>query len=515
MESLQTSLDRWLARAAETARGRDVLPTIEEVGRVIQAGDGVARVTGLPSVRRDELLELQGGARALAVVLERDQIGCVLVEGSAELAAGTVARRTGRLVDVPAGEAMLGRVVDPLGRALDGGPAPATTARVPVERPAPGIIERDLVSEPLDTGITVIDSMFPIGRGQRELVIGDRSTGKTALVTDAIINQKRSDVLCIYVAIGQKTSDVRGVIDAVRAHGAPDRCLFVVAEAEASPGARWLAPYAGMAMAEHFADAGRHVLLALDDLTKHAAVHREIALLLGETPGREAYPADVFYAHARLLERAARLSQARGGGSITALPIAETQAGNLSAYIPTNLISITDGQIVLDAKLFRAGQKPAVDVGLSVSRVGGKAQGRAMRELAHGLRLDYAQFLELEIFTRFGGLADERTRRVVEHGRRIRAALIQERHDPLAIEAEIALLVAVTEGALAGLPEGAVSEFRRRLPDFVERESPPGLAGVAAGGHLDEDARKALVTILNRLAASVAPAPAASPPGGD
>jgi F-type H+-transporting ATPase subunit alpha len=451
MESLQASLDRWLGRATARAQRRALEPAIEEIGRVLEVGDGVARVAGLSSARRDELLELDGdGTRALAVVLERDRIGCVIVEGGERLGAGATARRTGRLVDVPVGPALLGRVVDPLGRALDGGPPLAPAARAPVERPAPGIVDRELVSEPLQTGITVVDAMFPIGRGQRELVIGDRSTGKTALVTDAIINQRRSDVLCVYVSVGQRTSDVRGVIDAVRAHGAPERCLFVVAGAEASPGARWLAPYAGMAMAEHLADAGRHVLVAIDDLTKHAAVHREIALLLGETPGREAYPADVFYAHARLLERAARLSKARGGGSITVLPVAETQAGNLSAYIPTNLISITDGQIVLDARLFRAGQKPAVDVGLSVSRVGGKAQDPALRALAHGLRLDYAQFLELEIFTRFGGLADERTRRIVAHGRRIRAALVQQRHQPLALEAELALLGALTHDGGGG-----------------------------------------------------------------
>ena len=371
----------------------------------------------------------------------------MLLSSVAAVTAGMKAVDTREVVRVPVGEGLLGRVVDPLGRPLDGG-EPVKAARFdPVEQPAPAIIERDFVSEPLATGLTVIDAMIPLGRGQRQLVIGDRKTGKTAIGVDAILNQRDSDVISIYAAIGQKDSTVARVIETVRRLGAPERCIFVVGEADAPPGVQWLAPYAACAMAEYFRDRGQHALLVIDDLTKHAAVYRELSLLLRRPPGREAYPGDVFYIHSRLLERAAKLSPEKGGGSLTALPIAETQAGNLSAYIPTNLISITDGQIYLEPKLFYEGQKPAVNVGLSVSRVGAKAQPPVLKDLARNLRLAYAQFLELEVFMRFGAIVDERTRQTIEHGRRIRAVLSQPENAPLSLAEQASLLLAVEENS--------------------------------------------------------------------
>jgi F-type H+-transporting ATPase subunit alpha len=341
--------------------------------------------------------------------------------------------------------------------------------------------------------------MFPLGRGQRELIIGDRATGRSAIALDAIINQHRSDVIGIYVAVGQKASAVRQAIEAVRSRGAIDRTLFVIATADAPPGLQWLATFAGFTMAEHFRDTGRHALIVVDDLTKHAAVHRQIALLLRQPPGREAYPGDVFYLHSRLLERAAKLAPERGGGSLTALPIAETQAGNLSAYIPTNLISITDGQIYLDAKLFYEGQKPAVDVGRSVSRVGGATQAPALRKLSESLRLDYAQFLELEMFTRFGGMADERTRPTVEHGRRIRAVLSQPQFAPLALAEEAALLLAVTEGLLDPLPLERITRLKAELGPALEQRARAAVARIHGSGGLDDDSRSALLTVIRDL----------------
>ncbi len=363
----------------------------------------------------------------------RQAIGCVLLGDTAGIAAGSIVHGTGEVARVPVGDALLGRVVDALGPPLDGGAPVAAETLAPVEQPAPAIVDRALVTRPLATGLLVVDAMIPLGRGQRELIIGDRGTGKTAIAVDAIINQRSSDVICVYAAIGQKASSVAQVIEAVRRYGAPERCIFVIGEADAAPGLQWLTPYSACTMAEHFMARGRDVLLVIDDLTKHAAAYRQISLLLRRPPGREAYPGDIFYIHSRLLERAAKLAPERGGGSLTALPIAETQAGNISAYIPTNLISITDGQIYLDPRLFYEDQKPAVDVGKSVSRVGGKTQAPVLQALSESLRLEYAQFLELEVFTRFGTMVDERTRKVIEHGRRIRAVLRQPQFAPLDI----------------------------------------------------------------------------------
>jgi F-type H+-transporting ATPase subunit alpha len=477
-----------------------VEPETAEIGRVASVGDGVAVVGGLPDARLDELLRFEGGGFGYVQSLEPDRIGCVLLDAH-EIEAGHVVHPTGDVVRVPVGEGLLGRTVDPLGRPLDGGEPVEAADHLPVERPAPRIVDRDLVTRPMQTGLLVVDTLFPLGRGQRELIIGDRSTGKSTVAVDTVLNQRDTDVVCVYVAIGQKTSSVRRVVDAVRNRGDPSRCIFVVAAAASAPGLRWIAPFAGMSMAEYFRDRGQDVLIVLDDLTKHAASHREIALLMRRPPGREAYPGDVFYLHARLLERAARLSEERGGGSLTALPIAVTEAGNLTAYIPTNLISITDGQIVLDAHLFHLGQKPAVDVGTSVSRVGGKTQAPALREAAESLRLDYAQFLELETFTRFGGLPDERIRRQLVRGARIRSVITQPPHSPLRLEEEVALVLALRAGLLDPLSDLGVERFRAGLPEVLDREGADLVEEVRSKGTLSGDSRDRLRTLLGELAA--------------
>ena len=510
MIPLAEDFQRWMARSREQVAQAPLQPRLERLGRVVQAGDGVAIVAGLPETRLDERLEIEGGVAAQAVDLGEATLGCVLLGEAAAVAAGALVRGTGDVIRVPVGEALRGRVLDPLGRPLDGGETVAARVTVPVERPAPAIVDRALVDRPLATGVLVVDAAVPLGRGQRELIIGDRGTGKTAIAVDAIINQRASDVICVYAAIGQKASSVAQVIDAVRRYGAPERCIFVVAEADSAPGLQWLAPYAACSMAEHFMEAGRDVLLVLDDLTKHAAVHRELSLLLRRPPGREAYPGDIFYIHSRLLERAARLAPERGGGSLTALPIAETQAGNLSAYIPTNLISITDGQIYLDPALFYESQKPAIDVGKSVSRVGGKAQAAVVRALAESLRLEYSQFLELEVFTRFGTLVDERTRRVIEHGRRIRAVFTQPQYQPLPVGVQTALLLALSERILDGLPLQRVSTFRERLAEWLQAKHPQALHLDERSPPLADEARASLRATLVALAESLAEPPPAT-----
>jgi F-type H+-transporting ATPase subunit alpha len=504
VRDLAASLEAWAPGAARRVGRFAVTPAIERLGRITHIGDGVARVSGLPDAALDELLQLGDGTMAQAVQLGREEIGCVLLDNTVGVSAGDIVRGTGRVVEVPVGDALLGRIVDPLGRPLDdGGPVHAVRFEA-ADRPAPAIIDRAPVTVALETGTAVVDAMFAIGRGQRELIIGDRSTGKTTLAVDAIINQRRTDVICVYVAVGQRASAIKRVIEQVQQYGDGTRCLFVVADAEhAAPGLQWLAPYAGFTMAEHFARQGRDALVVVDDLTKHADVHRQLALLLQQPPGREAFPGDIFYVHARLLERAAKLHPRCGGGSVTALPIAETQEGNLSAYIPTNLISITDGQIVLDAKLFHAGQKPAVDVGLSVSRVGGKTQVPAMRALAEPLRLAYAQFLELEVFTHFGGISDERTRKVVEHGRRIRAVLAQPQLGPQPFELQVAVLLALSDGALDRMSAGEVGRFRAVLGDALVAESEVGNR-LRASGQLDDLTRAQLRRLIDAAAVGLA-----------
>ena len=398
----------WLQRSRAKLQKIPLAAEAESIGRVEQIADGIARVSGLPDVKLNELLHFEGGYTGFALTLDADSIGAVLLDEDPAIEAGSKVAGTGEVVRTPVGPDLLGRVIDPLGRPLDRDEPIGAEDHHPVERRAPEIIERDLVSEPMESGILIIDALFTLGRGQRELIIGDRATGKTSIAVDTIINQKHSDVICIYVAVGQRATAVERVVEAVREHGAPERCIFMVASSSASPGLQWIAPFAGFTIAEYFRDRGQDALIVIDDLTKHAATHRELSLLIREPPGREAYPGDIFYLHARMLERSAKLSKELGGGSLTALPIAETDAGNLSAYIPTNLISITDGQIVLDTRLFAANQRPAVDAGLSVSRVGGKAQKPALRDVSGRIRLDYSQFLELEMFTRFGGISDTR-----------------------------------------------------------------------------------------------------------
>lgn len=464
-------------------------PQVQELGTVVAIADGLAAIAGLPGAELNEIVTFAGGARGFVLTLEEDLLHVAFLDPMSGVAAGDGVTRTGRLASVPAGEALLGRVLDPLGRPLDGEAAPRCEDRLPAERPAPTIIERDFVSEPVETGLLVVDALFAIGRGQRELIIGERQTGKTAIAVDAIINQADSDMICIYVAIGQRMSAVRRVIDAVGKRGAPARTIFVVAEATAPAGLQWLAPFSATSMAEWFRDRGKHVLIVYDDLTKHAATHRELALLSRQPPGREAYPGDIFYLHARLLERSAKMARDKGGGSLTALPIAEIEAGNLSAYIPTNLISISDGQIVTAQTLFAANQRPAVDVGLSVSRVGGKAQWGAMKAVAGRLRLDYAQFLEMKMFSRFGGFGDAAMAARMAHGERIAALLSQPRFSPLALTTQIALLSALNEGMLDKVEPAQIAALKLSLP--AQLQAQPRLAELRAHPDKLEDATKA------------------------
>ncbi len=512
MTAAFVDLDAWLSDARARVKATPLAPTAEQVGRVERVADGIAVISGLPSVRLDELVRFERGQAGFATTLDRDFLGCVLLDDPEGIEAGDLVRGTGEVVRVPVGRSLLGRTVDPLGRPLDGGDAISAESYQPAERPAPAIIDRDFVSEPVQTGLLVLDSMFALGRGQRELIIGDRAIGKTAIAVDCIISQRSSDIICVYVAIGQKSSSVRRVINAIQTHGAPERCIFVIAGASAAPGLQWIAPFAGFTMAEYFRDRGQHALVVIDDMTKHAATHREIALLTRQPPGREAYPGDVFYVHARLLERAAKLSRAAGSGSLTALPIAELDAGNLSAYIPTNLISITDGQIVLDARLFYEGHKPPVDVGTSVSRVGGKTQAPALRQAAETLRLDYAQFLELELFTRFGGVTDAQVKDKIARGRRIRAVLTQQQYAPLRLVDEVALVLALQQGLLDRLPLELIGRFRAELPDWLDTAASTIVNEMMRTGGFDEANGAALTAALSALAAQLMPEPAGPAP---
>ncbi len=470
-----------------------------EVGRVVSVGHGIARVDGLPGARAEELVRFEGDRLGMAFDLAADAVGVILLSDPRGLSAGDEARRTGRVLDVPVGEGLLGRVVDPLGRPLDGrGPVPVA-GRWPVERPAPAIIDRAPVSVPLATGVKVVDATVPIGRGQRELIVGDRQTGKTALALDAILNQKESGVLAVYCAIGQRSTGVARVIAELKARDMLRSCIVVVAAGEDPPGLQYVAPYAATTMAEHLMSAlGRDVLVVYDDLTRHAQAYRELSLLMRRPPGREAFPGDIFYLHSRLLERATRLSAARGGGSLTALPIVETEAQNMSAYVPTNIISITDGQIYVSPDLFQKGILPAVDVGRSVSRVGGKAQLPAFRAVAGDLRLAYAQFEELEVFARFGTRLDDETRRTLERGRRVREVLKQAEHEPLGPAEQICALVAVTAGLFDELPVERVAAAERAVREAVARELPQVCERIAGGEKLVDVDREAIVAAARR-----------------
>ncbi|MDD3797627.1 MAG: F0F1 ATP synthase subunit alpha [Novosphingobium sp.] len=491
----------WIEHSRRKLAQLALAPTAETTGRVIHMADGIAMVSGLPDTRLGELLRFETGQTGLAMTLDADAIGTVLLDSAEGVEAGTRVSGTGEVLRVPVGPGLLGRVVDPLGRPLDGGEPIAAERFDPTERDAPSIIDRDLVRDPVETGLLVVDALFALGRGQRELIIGDRATGKTALAVEAMIAQKHSDVICVYIAVGQRVAAIERVVEAVRRHGAPERTIFVVASAATPPGLQWIAPAAGITMAEYFRDRGGHALVVIDDLSKHAATHRELSLLTRSPPGREAYPGDIFYQHAHLLERAAHLSPELGGGSLSALPIVETDAGNLSAYIPTNLISITDGQIVLDSRLFAANQRPPVDVGLSVSRVGGKTQKTALRDVSGKIRLEYAQFLELEIFTRFGGISDKRVAGQIRRGERIRALLRQPRFEGLRMIDQVALLAALEAGVFDEYPAETVGKIRTRIAHWLDSSVPDLVSTVTASGKADETSRARLVETVRALAA--------------
>lgn len=471
-----------LMRQIENYTVRD---RVDDVGCVLQTGDGIARIYGLESCMYGELLEFENKTYGMALNLEEDNIGCVLLSGAGDIKEGTKVKRTGRTVEVPVGRALIGRVVDPLGKPLDGkGPISASGYRT-IERTAPGVTDRMPVNRPLQTGILAIDAMIPIGRGQRELIIGDRQTGKTAIGIDTIINQKGRDVICIYVAIGQKASTVVGLISTLEQFGAMDYTIIVSSTASDPATLQYIAPYSGCAMAEEFMySEHRDVLVIYDDLSKHAVAYRAMSLLLRRPPGREAYPGDVFYLHSRLLERAARLSDEMGGGSITALPIIETLAGDLSAYIPTNVISITDGQIFLESELFFAGQRPAVNVGLSVSRVGGAAQIKAMKRVAAPLRVNLAQYRELAVFAQFGSELDKITRDKLTQGERIVEALKQPQYEPMPVEEQIVVLYAATNKYLMDIPLKEVRSFNSDLLKYIKSDYPRILKDVADTGEL-------------------------------
>jgi F-type H+/Na+-transporting ATPase subunit alpha len=448
--------------------------TVMEVGTVIKVGDGIAEIHGLEKVMAGELLEFPHDVRGLALNLEEDKVGAVLFGDFQKIKEGDLVKRTGRIMQVPVGDALVGRVVDALGNAIDDRGPIVTENFNPVERIAPGVIDRQPVKDPLQTGIKAIDSMVPIGRGQRELIIGDRQTGKTAVAVDTIINQKGKDVICIYVAIGQKASTVAQVVKTLSDYGAMDYTIVVKATASDPAAMQFLAPYSGAAMGEYFRDNGKHALTIYDDLSKQAAAYREISLLLRRPPGREAYPGDVFYLHSRLLERAAKLSDVKGGGSLTSLPIIETQAGDISAYIPTNVISITDGQIFLEADLFNSGIRPGINVGNSVSRVGGSAQIKAMKQVAGSLRLDLAQFRELQAFAQFGSDLDKATQAQLARGERLTEILKQPQYQPMAVEKQVLVIWAATNGYVDDVPIEQVRRFEAELLQFVEN-SQPGL----------------------------------------
>jgi F-type H+-transporting ATPase subunit alpha len=472
---------------------------IAEVGYVISVGDGIARIHGLDLVMAGELIEFPHGVSGIALNLEEDQVGAVLLGEYQEIKEGDEVRRTGRIMSVPVGEALIGRVVNALGQPIDGREPISTAHFNPLERLAPGVVDRQPVKEPLQTGFKAIDAMIPIGRGQRELIIGDRQTGKTALILDTILNQKGGDMVCIYVAIGQKRSTVAQVVKTLQDYGAMDYTIVVAATASDPAPMQYIAPYAGCAMGEYFRDSGRHAVCFYDDLSKHAAAYREISLLLRRPPGREAYPGDVFYLHSRLLERAAKLSDELGGGSLTAIPVIETQAGDVSAYIPTNVISITDGQIYLEADLFNANIRPAINVGLSVSRVGGNAQIRAMRQVAGTLRLELAQYRELAAFAQFGSDLDKASQAQLNRGRRLTEILKQGQFQPLPVEKQVLVIFAGTNAYLDDLPVELCRTFEEELYRFADNAHPGVLREIREKKALDDNLRTRMHALLKEF----------------
>ena len=504
-DALQTAFD---CAFAGLRQGREAFTpqlTPREVGTITSVSTGIAKVSGLPGVGSDELVKFPGDVFGIAFNVDEDEIGVVLLGEYWHLHAGDEVERTGRVMDVAVGERLLGRVIDPLGRPLDGFGPIAASRRLPIECPAAPIMDRAPVTVPLQTGLKVIDALIPIGRGQRELILGDRQTGKTAIAIDTILNQRDKDVLCVYCAIGQRASAVAKAVAILREKGAMEYSVVVVTEGNDPPGLAYIAPYAATSIAEHFMEAGRDMLIVYDDLTHHARAYRELSLLLRRPPGREAFPGDIFYIHSRLLERATHLREEHGGGSLTALPIIETEAQDISAYIPTNLISITDGQIYLSPTLFELGVLPAVDVGKSVSRVGGKAQRAAYRAVAGDLKLAYAQFEELETFARFGARLDEDTRKIIEHGRRIRACLKQPEFAPVGVPAQIAILLALSTGLFDAIPldrmtnaEQAVRKAAAEIPAKVNER-------MDSADTLSDEDRETIIDIARQALARFQP----------
>ncbi len=484
-------------------KGYDTKVETSEVGTVISIGDGIARAYGLDQAMSGELVEFQSGIMGLVLNLEEDNVGIALFGEDTQVQEGDIVKRTGRIAEVPVGEDMKGRVVNALGQPIDGKGEIKSTETRQIEVKAPGVVYRQSVSEPLQTGIKSIDAMIPIGRGQRELILGDRQIGKTAIAIDTIINQKNEDVYCIYVAIGQKQSTVAQVMDKLKEHGAMEYTTIVAATASNPAPFQFIAPYAGCALGEYFRDTGRHALVIYDDLTKHAWAYRQLSLLLRRPPGREAYPGDVFYLHSRLLERAAKMRDEDGGGSLTALPIIETQAGDVSAYIPTNVISITDGQIYLESDLFYSGVRPAINVGLSVSRVGGSAQIKAMKNVAGTLRLELAQYREVEAFSQFASDLDKATQAQLARGSRLVEALKQGQYEPLAVEKQVLIIYAVTKGYVDDYPVESVGKFEKELYSFFDSSYPNLLEEIKTkkviSDELEESIKSALGELKNQL----------------
>ncbi len=480
--------------------------SVSNVGTVLQIGDGIARIYGLEKVMAGELVEFEDGTEGIALNLEDDNVGAVLMGEGLGIQEGSTVKATGKIASVPVGEATLGRVVNPLGQPVDGNGEIASSDSRLIESIAPGIIKRKSVHEPMQTGITSIDAMIPIGRGQRELIIGDRQTGKTAIALDTIINQKGEDVVCVYVAVGQKSASVANVVEVLREKGALDYTVVVNASASDPAALQYLAPYTGAAIAEYFMYKGKATLVIYDDLTKQAQAYRQMSLLLRRPPGREAYPGDVFYLHSRLLERAAKLSDSMGSGSMTALPIIETQAGDVSAYIPTNVISITDGQIFLSSDLFNSGLRPAINVGISVSRVGGAAQTKAIKKIAGTLKLELAQFDELAAFSQFASDLDEATQKQLGRGKRLRELLKQPQFAPLNLAEQVAIVYAGVKGLIDEVPEEQVTQFARELRDYLKTNKADFISKVNSEKVLSEDAESLLKDAINEVKSSMLPA---------
>jgi F-type H+-transporting ATPase subunit alpha len=510
-ENLQSVFDRTFASISQGLGAFTPQFTPREVGTVVSVATGIAKVSGLPGVGFEELVTFPGGGLGIAFNVDEDEIGVVLLGAYQDLHAGDEVERTGRVMDVAVGDELLGRVIDPLGRPLDGQGPVASNQRLPIERPAAAIMDRAPVTVPLQTGLMVIDALIPIGRGQRELILGDRQTGKTAIALDSILNQRGKNVICVYCAIGQRASAVAKVVANLREKGAMDYTVIVVAEGNDAPGLTYITPYAATSIAEYFMEKGRDVLIVYDNLTQHAEAYRELSLLLRRPPGREAFPGDIFYIHSRMLERATHLSKERGGGSLTALPIIETEAQDISAYIPTNLISITDGQIYLSPSLFELGVLPAVDVGKSVSRVGGEAQCAAYRAVAGDLKLAYAQFEELETFARFGARLDDDTRKIIEHGRRIRACLKQPEFAPVTVPAQITVLLALTANLFDPVPLDQMTDAGHAVREAAATIPAEVSARFESAAKLTDEDKNVVVQIARKALAPFLPKPEPKP----